>query len=162
VDAAELCSAVRQEDNHLLRAVLWEILEYAPPDACLRQLAEGTVADIDGDYRDYAFSYLARSYPELREDLEKKYAEDSDPFLQDALGRFCSDVAPSKALGHWMRCLESPDMPAELEEMVPFSIASVATANDLVYLEQRAKEAGASPIWKVTADMTRQRLRERM
>jgi hypothetical protein len=157
-DADQLLEALAAEEDDFLRVVLWELMEFAPPNPRLEALALGTLEDPAADSRGEALSYLLRSYPNVREGLLKRFDADPDPFVQDALARFVVSADPRRAWRHWLKVLESPEIPDVLGEVVPLGMASLSTAEDWKVLQNRAKHEGEDSIWRVTADLTKEHL----
>jgi hypothetical protein len=157
-DADRLLDAFSTEGDDFLRLVLWELLEFATPNLRLQTLALRTLEDPAADNRGEALSYLLRSYPNVGAGLLERFDADPDPFVQDALARFVVSADPRRAWRHWLKVLESPEIPDVLQEVVPLGIASLSTAEDWQVFQDRAGHAGDDSIWRVTADLTKKQL----
>jgi hypothetical protein len=163
-DATALVSALSEEDDEFLRMILWELIEYAPADPELRALAEHTVANHDVDCRGEALSYLLRQYPSRADSLVQQYAEDQDPYVQDAIARFLEPEDTRGALRHWEKVLSMPEVPQELADQVPIRMVFASSGSEEVLrdLEKTARERAYNPLWRDLLDAIKSRQQGRL
>jgi hypothetical protein len=149
-DLDVLLDAQAREEDDLIRVVMWELLEYAPPHDRLRAAAEAALGDPSHPSRGLALSYLLSAYPETRPDLLRRYDKDPDPYVQNCLAGEEAAQSPRQAVSRWMRLLADPSIPPDLAETVPYAIAEFASPEDVDVLKARAAKEGEGSIWAST------------
>ncbi len=147
-DALELLNANLQESDASVAAVIWEIIERAPAIEQIVQCAIQTLRRTKGLGRDSSLLYLWKAQPERRAEWVQEFDNDSDPYVQHALARCEAECDPNKAVKRWLRLIESQTTTPDLEEIIPFQLAAIATDDDTVRIELLDRRMGGNPICK--------------
>ena len=146
-----LDASLVETDGHVF-AVLWAILEKAPSIDRVIQSASETLQNSKGLGRDSSLQYLWRVRPENRSELLKKYDEDSDPYVQNALARCEAELNSKNAFERWILLIQSQTSTSDLDEVIPYELAAVATHADLERLELVDSQMGGNATCQISLE----------
>src|SRR5690606_19381042 len=117
---------------------LWALIPYCPPHPKLEELALIMLGNPSMGYRGEALTYLVEAYPEKHGGLLQKYDQDPSPRVQDAIARQEVLTNPAAAVRRWERIMNRSDLPHDLAETVPASIAYAVDVSELPRFEALA------------------------
>ncbi len=145
------------EFDGLMYRIIWRLLQYSPPWETLRKVAGHLLKNPRTICRGSAIHYLLHSYPDLVEEILKLHQDDPDPEVQDEIARYLVTKDKKRAIEHWEKALGSKDLPHELAEAIPQSIAYFATEEDCERYEELDRRLGGRTIWGIIVFLIRKR-----